>query len=144
LNEQHIVGVDLAVVFGAVHARRADRHARHRQAERPRPLAQQPPDLARGNMALDHVAGDDGGVAGAEFLRHAEASAVVARFRHIGRLDLEAVGLQVPDPVVAAAASRRLVDLDLSGGHRLCQRRGGERGQQRNDGPAAAKTGGHR
>ena len=46
-HEQHVVGVFSTSVLGAVHARRSDRHARHRQAQGLRLLLEQTLDIAR-------------------------------------------------------------------------------------------------
>ena len=78
LDQQHVIRVLAALVFRPVHARRANRHARHGQAHGLGALLQQPPDVARRHMAFERIAADLRGVAGAQFFRHASRARAAA------------------------------------------------------------------
>mmetsp|Transcript_60025 Transcript_60025/g.142041 ORF Transcript_60025/g.142041 Transcript_60025/m.142041 type:complete len:251 (+) Transcript_60025:448-1200(+) len=106
-DEQHVVGVLVTAVLGAVHAWRAARHRRHRQPDGVGAFLQQPFDLAGWHMAFDRVAAHLGGVAGPVGHRHAQARPRIG-VAGVVRADLEAIGLEMPHPVLAAAAGRTL------------------------------------
>src|SRR6056297_731130 len=63
-NEQRVVGVALVAHF---HSRRADRHARHREAKRVRALGQQPLYITGRHVTFDEVAVDERCVARTQF-----------------------------------------------------------------------------
>jgi len=101
------------------------------EADALRLFLQQAADLAGRDVAFDRVAADQAGVAGGQPVgdAHLRAHRVVAAGMDLHR---EAVGLQVLDPVLAAAAFGRFPDLDQDLGLRLGQRgegQGGQRGQ---------------
>ena len=103
-----LIGV-LAVAH--FHAGRADRHAGHRCASEVR-LGTQLEDVGCRHVAFDELATDHGGMAGAEPGRHAMGNLHRA---HVGRDaggHAEAVGLEVLDPVLAAAAVGVAMDVD--------------------------------
>lgn len=103
-----LVGV-LAVAH--FHARRADRHARYGGADQVGAFAQLE-DVGCRHVAFDELAVDHSGMTGAHAVGHAETALDCAHvcFHMVG--DLETVGFEVLDPVLAAAAVGVAVDVD--------------------------------
>ncbi|MNC52710.1 hypothetical protein D3C75_1020730 [compost metagenome] len=101
-----------------LHARRAGGHAGHGGTQQVGPLAQFQ-HIAGRYVALDEFPVHHAGVAGAQAVGHAEAGLDRG---HVGLLmvaDLDAVGLQVADPGLAAAAVGVAVDIHGDGLRRL-------------------------
>ena len=63
LNQQHLKGLFLALVLGAIHPRTAYGHARNREAQRNRTLFEQSANIGRWNMPLDDITAHGGSVA---------------------------------------------------------------------------------
>ena len=97
------------------HPRRAGGHAGDRETARFRPLAQQPRDFTRGDVALDGVAVDDCRMAAAELLGDAVLPALDRRIVHEYRVHTEPVGAQVFRPRAAAASVGVLILRDRAG-----------------------------
>src|SRR5690606_35856668 len=130
----HLVG--LHDPLRMLHARRTQRHARHRQAGRRGTLAQQAGDVVGGHVALDEIPRDLGGVARGHGLRHARGVLHRAHVLDIVRFDREAGIAQVLDPDAAAAAARMLAHRDegqgagcVGDGRRRCRCRRRHRGR---------------
>ena len=98
------IGLAMAAML---HAGRAHRHAGDGDAGGGGPLAQQAADVGGRDMALDRIAADRGGVAGAQIVRHAEPPRGRRDVGDVGDPHLEAGAAQMRDPGVAAAAARR-------------------------------------
>src|SRR5579859_1327390 len=100
----------IGIAMGCLHSRRSNRHTRHRQSDRLRPLTQEAFDLRRRNMSLYCVAIHDRGVAG----HHASRNTVLPLIRrgviHFLYFDCEAVGLEMFYPFATAPASGVLED----------------------------------
>jgi hypothetical protein len=76
-----------------VHARRAGRHPRNRKPQNPRLFFQQTQDQVRRHMPFDHIALDDRGVTGIEFLRNFVLNLYVNQLAiaYVSRFDFEPV-----------------------------------------------------
>ena len=98
------IGLAMAAML---HARRAHRHAGDGDAGRGGPLAKQTADVGGRDMALDRIAADRRGVAGAQIVGHAEPARGRRDVGDVGDPHLEAGAAQMRDPGVAAAAARR-------------------------------------
>jgi len=94
------------------HAGRASRHARHRQAADLRALGEKLSDGRSRNMPFDGIAADQPRMAGEEMVGNAGHVLDGIEISQIFGRDFESVCLQMIDPQAAAAAGRRLVDLD--------------------------------
>jgi hypothetical protein len=77
-------------------------------------------------MALDHITGYLGGMAGAEAVWHPQSLPGCRDVHDIVRANLEARVLQVVNPLAAAIAVRVLVDID----HFACRCDGGKAGTE--------------
>src|SRR5690606_7161054 len=82
---------------------RSDRHARHSQTQGMWPVFEQPADIARRDVPLDHIAGHHSRVTGCLPLWHPKGGTrgLVALIHHG---DDEAIVLKVRDPQLATAA----------------------------------------
>jgi aldose 1-epimerase len=107
---------------GHLHPRRSHRHPGNGETRNLRPLAEQPVDVVRRDVSLDHVALHRGGVAGLERLGHAERLLDLLDVRRLGRGDVEAVLAQMLRPLGAAAAAGLLLHVDVRLRQRARQR----------------------
>jgi len=97
---------------GDFHARRADRHSGNADTGDRRTFLEQPLDVGHRHMPLDDIATDQCRMAGADLARHPVLVLQLVDGFSVGGPHREASGLQVIDPLAAAATGRTLVDLD--------------------------------
>jgi hypothetical protein len=116
--------------YGSVllpYAGRSERHHWHRDSDRVRSLAEQPPDLAHRNVSFDDIAFDHCGVTRAVAGRQPQLLAL-RRIAGLVALNDKTIAFEVGDPVFAALARVRTPDLDhgLVGSHRPSAEQGSE------------------
>ena len=102
----------IGIAMGRLHSGRSNRHARHRQSDRLRPLTQEALNLRGRNMSFYRVAINDRSMA----RHHASGNAVLPLISrgvvHFLDFDGEAIGFEMFHPFATAPASRRLEDCD--------------------------------
>src|SRR5258706_11429143 len=103
VDEEDVIVIALLSVSRVVHSRRPAGHAGHRQTNSGWALLQEATNLARRHMTFDRVATHFSRVAGGVLDRHAQSRPGFSVAAVID-LDLEAIGLQVLDPILATAA----------------------------------------
>jgi hypothetical protein len=102
-----------------IHPRRADRHSRNSKSGQGWFFFQKALDEFRGDVALNDVALDDGGMAGTKSLRNAEFifDRIELKIRDLVRLDIITVFSQVTHPRDAATSGRAFVNRDCRPGN---------------------------
>lgn len=110
LKQDDVIGVMRPPLL---HARRADRHARHSKSACLGPLQKQSPNVGGRHVPFDDVTINHSGMAGLQFDRNANFFLYAAKIHGVTDVDGKTGGFQMPDPLSAAAAVWILVDRDL-------------------------------